>query len=130
MQTFVDVQALKDPKERLTLGPPLTTMQLTVACLLPSELVSETGAETFYKVSPCLQRLVLQCPTRRWRIWLPKRACTSQGRPLFQLLTGSLLDVSPRRTSDGVTLVVSKSEIPPPGDVEVEDAAADARLSE
>ncbi|OLP79561.1 tRNA(Met) cytidine acetyltransferase TmcA [Symbiodinium microadriaticum] len=32
-----------------------------------------------------------------------------------------------RRTSDGVTLVVSKSEIPPPGDVEVEDAAADAR---
>ena len=45
MQTFVNVQALKDPKERLTLGPPLTPMQLSVACLLLSELASKSVGE-------------------------------------------------------------------------------------
>ncbi|CAE7458815.1 tmcA [Symbiodinium sp. CCMP2456] len=69
------MQALKDPKERLTLGPPLTSMQLTAL----EDMASEAGLHFA------------------------------------------------RRTSDGVTLVVSKSEIPPPGHVEVEDAAADAR---
>jgi len=70
----VKMQALKDPKERLTLGPPLTPMQLSAL----EDMASEAGLHFA------------------------------------------------RRTSDGVMLVVSKSEIPPPGDVDVADAAADA----